>query len=194
MNTFENDNFKLTIDLDSDPINPRGNDNMFTIYCDHKRYDLGDKKDVKPPSYCYCWEQVKAFLIREKNAVIIEPIYMYDHSGITISTKPFSCKWDSGQIGFIYVSREKLLEEYNCKRITKKIRETAMQVLEAEIKEYDQYLTGDVYFFELLDKRTNEEDSCYGFFGSNIFENGMSDYLSDECIESLELKKSYKTV
>lgn len=42
---------------------------------------------------------------------IILPLFLYDHSGITISTGPFSCPWDSGQVGWIYAEKKKLIEE-----------------------------------------------------------------------------------
>lgn len=29
------------------------------------------------------------------------PLYLYDHSGITMNTTGFSCPWDSGQVGWI---------------------------------------------------------------------------------------------
>jgi len=45
-----------------------------------------------------------------ENAVIL-PVYMYDHSGITINTDGFSCPWDSGQVGVIFCTRERFLKE-----------------------------------------------------------------------------------
>ena len=34
------------------------------------------------------------------------PLYLYDHSGITMNTTGFSCPWDSGQVGWIYAFKE----------------------------------------------------------------------------------------
>ena len=42
---------------------------------------------------------------------VILPLYLYDHSGITMSTSVFSCPWDSGQVGWIYAEKKKLIEE-----------------------------------------------------------------------------------
>ena len=55
------------------------------------------------------WAEVK------KNYVIL-PVYMYDHSGVTINTGGFSCGWDSGQVGWIYCEKKKLLEETGYKK------------------------------------------------------------------------------
>ena len=35
----------------------------------------------------------------ELNSVaIVQPLYLYDHGGITMNTTGFSCSWDSGQV------------------------------------------------------------------------------------------------
>lgn len=52
--------------------------------------------------------KVKAAL-DEKVAML--PLFLYDHSGITMSTGPFHCPWDSGQVGFIYMTYEKFFDE-----------------------------------------------------------------------------------
>lgn len=101
--------------------------------------------------------------ILEKNFVML-PVYLYDHSGITIKTAPFSCPWDSGQVGWVYVSREKILKEFSCKKLTKKIREKTEKILNQEIAIYDAYLRGEVYGWEVVDPETEETlDSCWGY-------------------------------
>ena len=50
------------------------------------------------------------------------PVYLYDHGGITISTSPFSCPWDSGFFGIIAVPLDKVRREYRWKNITAKRR------------------------------------------------------------------------
>lgn len=42
---------------------------------------------------------------------IILPLYLYDHGGITMSTGPFSCPWDSGQLGWIYALKQRFIDE-----------------------------------------------------------------------------------
>jgi hypothetical protein len=41
-------------------------------------------------------------LTEQIQGLVILPLYLYDHGGITISCSPFSCPWDSGQVGWIY--------------------------------------------------------------------------------------------
>lgn len=55
-------------------------------------------------------------VISEKYIVL--PLYLYDHSGITMNTTGFSCPWDSGQVGWIYASKEDALKEFGGKSFT----------------------------------------------------------------------------
>lgn len=113
----------------------------------------------------------------EKVAVML-PLYLYDHSGITISTAPFSCPWDSGQVGFIYVTLEDVRKEYSCKNVTAKIRAKVEAQLRQEVETYDEYLTGQVYGYVVEDAEGEEIDSCWGFYGL--------EYCKTEARESAE--------
>jgi hypothetical protein len=77
-------------------------------------------------------------------------IYMYDHGCITINCDGFACPWDSGQVGYIYVSRQKLKDEYGVKRISSVMLERAEKALRREVNVMDQYITGDVYGFQVI--------------------------------------------
>jgi hypothetical protein len=96
--------------------------------------------------------KVKERITEEFDRLFISlPTFLYDHGGISMSTGGFSCPWDSGQVGFIYVSREKVREEYGWKVITKKREEKIRGYLRDEVKVYDQYLTGDVYGYKVYE-------------------------------------------
>jgi hypothetical protein len=130
----------------------------------HSRYNLGDKDHGYTSKDQSSWGELRAKLV-EDGAVAILPVYMYEHSGITIRTTPFSCKWDSGQVGFIFVGKEKLLKEYGGKKVTKKKIDRALGVIKGEVETYDQYLCGEVYGFTVEDKDEKDIDSCGGFLG-----------------------------
>ena len=101
----------------------------------------------------------------EKNYIIL-PLYLYDHSGITISTGPFNCPFDSGQIGYIYVPIKDIKKEWNWKLLTKKRRLKIESILKSEVKIYDDFLTGNVFGYNVNDPYTGDSiDSCWGFFG-----------------------------
>ena len=43
---------------------------------------------------------------------VLLPLYLYDHSGITMNTGGFSCPWDSGQVGWIFADGNAIRREY----------------------------------------------------------------------------------
>lgn len=172
---------KLKLVHDSSPDSPRNWDNLGTMICFHRRYDLGDKHSYSSDDYS-SWEEMKKAIIKEENPAVILPLYMYDHSGISISTSPFSCRWDSGQIGFILVSKKKALEEFGGKIVTAKLKERIEKILEGEVETYTQYVEGDVYGFQIVDEDDDIIDSCYGFYGSDHKESGMLEYIDHELL------------
>lgn len=149
----------------------------------------------------YQAERVHAILDRH---VIMLPLYLMDHGNITMSTGGFSCPWDSGQVGWIYVTRDKVRENYGWKRITKQREQEVLDHLKAEVTVYAHLLEGDVYGFILesrpaqvydgdgdpvdrgADDLWDHEDSCWGFFGHDPFENGMADHIDEEHHELLK--------
>ena len=181
--TYEYLGCTIEVHHDPDPLNPRKEyDNVGTMVCWHRRYDLGDEKpsedagdhllqlarDAVSGSY------PEALLIKNRDKIlakhyVILPLYLYDHSGITISTGKFSCPWDSGQVGFIYCTMERARDEwgekYNPGITDDGIREKAIAYLESEVKTYDDFLTGSVYGYETKDPEGNDIDACWGFFG-----------------------------
>lgn len=170
---------KLIISHEEYPLNPRSEwDNLGTMVCFHRRYDLGDKHSYHHEDYSG-WDEMRKALEKEFDAVLL-PLYLYDHSGITISTSSFSCRRDSGQVGFIGISKAKAREEYGWKNLSAKRIQKLTLYLEGEVETYDQYLTGDVFCFEVQDEEGNFIDACGGFFGSNHKESGMYDHLPED--------------
>jgi len=188
--TEEYRGYTINISPDIDSPNPRKEwDNLGKMVCWHKRYDLGDEMPSESPdeyranlamdaitegeydfvfsgwkteSYHRIMRKIDKYL--DDNYIII-PLYLYDHSGITISCSPFSCSWDSGQIGFIYISKAKVREEYGWKNITSNRNSQIVKYLNTEVKTYDDYLTGSVYGFEILSADGESVDSCGGYSG-----------------------------
>ena len=171
----------LKIESDSTCLNPRvDHDNLSKMICFHRRYDLGDKHNIKTSDYANMEDLIKR---NSKKGDVVVPLYLYDHSGLTISTKPFHCPWDSMQVGFMIVTKETIQKEYG--RSTKKNLDKVMKMIESEVQVYDQYLRGDVYQFTLEDSDGHIIDSCGGFFGSDIQENGILEHLDEEVKEEV---------
>lgn len=150
---------KYTIQIHEDmyPTDPREDyDHLGKMACWHRRYSLGDFRPNEDPSDFY--KQMK-----QENCIFL-PLYLFDHSGLTMSTAGFADPWDSGQVGWIYIPAKRVREEYGWKRITKARRQKIEEYLKAEVNEYDEYLRGEVYYAEIYE---GEEliDCCGGFYG-----------------------------
>jgi len=99
LKSVEYKGYSIRIEPDDSAESPRTScDNLGHMVCWHRRYSLGDKHEFKEPA------DFREFL-NGQEGVIYLPRFLYDHSGITMSTGPFSCPWDSGQVGFIYATR-----------------------------------------------------------------------------------------
>jgi len=154
-------------------MNPREWDNLGTMVCWHPRYNLGDEQISQDDAQ----EYVNKFFNKKKYLTL--PLYLYNHSGITMNTCGFSCQWDSGMVGFIYISYEKIQSEYgsmNTEQINK-VREYLIN----EVKVYDQFLTGDVYGYIISNDENDHIDSCWGFYGYDYCLNEAKAYI-DSCL------------
>lgn len=176
----------LKIIADPDPLNPREDYcEASTLVCDHRRYNLGDADGHDKAcaairasrDYREQWEDFdgealdfshgpdlfKAIL--RCSDIVTLPLYLYDHSGITIRCAPFSCPWDSGQVGFAFMTKETILHEYGGKILSPAKRERAESLIRGEVETYDSYLRGDCWGFAIEDQDGETLDSCWGFLG-----------------------------
>jgi hypothetical protein len=114
---------------------------------------------------------MKEQIVLDYKVLSIKPLYLYDHSGITISTKSFNDRWDSGQVGWVIVD-EKQLNKI-CGEDYERSEEKLSSIIEGEVDTYDKYLTGEVYRYEVYEVETcslghehrNLVESCGGYFG-----------------------------
>ncbi|MDD9908540.1 MAG: hypothetical protein OXR62_02505 [Ahrensia sp.] len=158
---------------DPDAESPRDWDNLGTMVCGHPRYTLGDMHDFG------CAAEflvdllgldrdrdlsVDQLLARAEKVAVILPVYLYDHSGLAMNTIGFHCPWDSGQVGFIYVTLEDIRREYGISRVSAKRRAAVVDRLRQEVDTYSDYLGGFVYGYT-VERGGEEIDSCWGFIG-----------------------------
>lgn len=204
---------RVRIVQDEDPMSPREWDNVGIIVAWHRSYDLSDDGE-KPDCDSETWmrnlaaDQVNADdadliplehvqRILEKYFVML-PVFMYDHSGITLSTSDTmfracdSVGWDWGQLGIIYCTMEKAREEWDGS--DEDARKKAVSRMTGEIAVYDQYVMGDVWGYvceeatvcDHGDVHWDTLDSCWGFFGTDAKENGMRDAMGEEWLPLLD--------
>lgn len=107
---------------------------MGNMICFHRRYNLGDKHQFKTPEEFWNWYQENEDLM-----AVVLPLYLYDHSGLAMSTSDFGDKWDSGRVGYYYAS----LQDVKDFGYSEKDIPLIEARLEDEVKDYNSYLHGD---------------------------------------------------
>ena len=167
-------NFKVEINQAYDASDPLEMDEgiVSQFFCLHRSYRLGHFQPATPEE---CMEMIK----EQGTKLFLLPLYMYDHGSITISLQPFNCRWDSGQLGWVLVTKERVKKIMGWKRITSKRKERVMKFIESEVKMYDDYLRGDVYYYEVY-KDEELHNSCWGYIGDHD-----SSGLKEDCIDFL---------
>ena len=195
---------------DPDPISPREHDNLTTIATWHRHYALGDVQPrINPDEYLRdlladlsvvydadagLLDLMSAF---RRAGGIVQPLWLFDHSGITISLAPFSCPWDSGQVGLVTVLPSEIDDAFGDG--TEDKIERAMACLQDEVDTYDTFLRGAVYGFEVVSEWIDEHgkvmdtehiDSCWGFIDADRPGSGALDamkwYVADHLHDALE--------
>lgn len=173
----ENRIASLRIERELDPTNPREFTSLGTMACWHQRMALGDVQLKEPLN---SWVKNNA----PKGSLIL-PLYIYDHSGVTMRTTPFGDPWDSGQVGVIAATPDKIRKHLEVKRLTKKVLDTCKKILEEEVRIYDYYLQGMVWNYELIDCE-GESRFCSDFYGSTLEETGIERSLPFDAIHLLQ--------
>ena len=147
-NIFEKYQYKnhvISIWQDDNSDSPREWDNIGHMITCHRRYLLGEEtfnvEDYKD------WDDVSEHLKTNKGAIIILPLYLYDHSGISIKIGSFQglaqhAEFDSGMVGFIYATENDL-------KINNISKDDIQKALENEVETYNDYLEGNVYGYTI---------------------------------------------
>lgn len=132
--------------------------NKTKMICFSRKYNLGDEHDFKNPLEFKKWYEK-----HKEEICCIKPLYLYNHSGLSISTTPYNDKFDSGQIGYVYCLKSDFIEDE--KLLDNKIIENQ---LEEEINDYDLWLNNipPYYSFEITDEN-DDRIECMGVFEYN---------------------------
>ena len=200
--------------------NPREYSNLWTMLYSHRRYILWDEElenhwnsfeeDFaiyinnkfnileRESNYSLSEKEMnKIYKWIDKNIIYL-PLYIYDHSWITINTTWFSCWWDSWQVWYIYVHRDDILEEFIIDKLHKKFKDKTYSILKNEVELFDKYLRWYFYYFsieerdiKIIDWKTfywewETFDSCWWLYElTDILE--YNSIFTKEEIESCEI-------
>jgi hypothetical protein len=155
---------------------PREWDQLGTMVYWHRDYVLGDREIEEQEREALArggWVLLARYLRRFHGAVgpIIKlglidhsTISMYADGGVSLGDNRIgtdslgdSRGWDSGTVGFIYATRERM-------DVVGTPEDRIEECLRGEIQEFDDYLTGNVYGYVVEDREGNTLDSCWGFY------------------------------
>lgn len=153
----EKNGYRLSISYDSFTGNPREEfDNVTTMFCFHSKYLLDDdqrnkKNPYKADDFDSIEELVEKVTEDLGELAIVQPLYLYDHSVQSISTRSWigraqHAEWDSGIVGIVFVTKADMEKEFGKREDALAM---AQRALDAEVKLYDLYIRGEVYAFTL---------------------------------------------
>lgn len=199
---FEHNGKTVKIYYDNDASSPRDADELGIMLANgHRRYTLGDEQFLSGNNYSPArlrtgeYEAAAAALEhyaeRRKihlfprwckihlGSTVVLPLGLIDHSGISMyvggGAHPHDPGgWDSGLVGFIFdtaATREQIGTD----------PEHIEEALRAEVKVYDEYLTGQVYGYLVEDEDGDEVGSCWGMFGEEYVKQSGRDAAGYTC-------------
>ncbi len=183
----------LKIVQDSDMESPRSWDNLSKMIFVGGHKHLGDKHEVEFTEFFNSREEFidrGEAIVRKhfKDVAVCYAVHLYEHSGASISidnSYPYNDRWDSGTIGFAIVTKSDIRENWGIKNVTKKYITQAESILKGEVETLNQYISGEVYGFVIETEEGEHIDSCYGFYGDDFVNNGMTDYIDEELVKVL---------
>lgn len=152
---------KVLADEDGSSSDPRDWDHGTLMALTHRRYDLPNEAGA-PFDDLDGWREVADWLREIYNVAAILPVYMIDHGNVALSTGSYGDPWDSGQVGFILMTRE---GQDACGTPDDRLN----GLLSATVAEYGQYLNGEVYGYVVEDAEGDTVDSCWGFVGESDY-------------------------
>ena len=163
--TTDGRKLRLVIEQDQFPEDPRSWDNFGTMLCCYRGYQLGDcnsnkETELQLAEICRKYgksdEEIDEMTFAEEIQFILDqddvcglPLWLYDHSGISMSTKRW-CSWDSSFVGLIFVEKDFYLAQM-CLKDETNWKEQAKKTLEGEIETYSDFLEGNVYGWTLYE-------------------------------------------
>ena len=204
----------LVIKQDQFPEDPRSWDNLGTMFCCHREYQLGDcnsngDTELQLAEICRKYgksdEEIDEMTFVEEIQFILNqddvcglPLYITDHSGISMQTYRFDA-WDSSFVGLIFIEKDFFIA-HTCIKNEENWEKEAKKTLESEIEAYNDFLQGNIYAWTLyepivvirqsidgkeLSRKIDEEgevvDSMAGFYDPTLED--VEEYFDFEIAE-----------
>jgi hypothetical protein len=169
--TFKANGFTVEIHHDPDTENPHNE--QFARGCQlamrGDRYDWPNDAGIVFGDFDG-WGEIAGVLRANYDAVVVDYVYVYDHSGVSFTTGertyPFDDRWDSGNAGLAYVTRSGWKESQGAdwtgtdEEITQ-----AHALIAGEVEIYGQWAGGECYGYRIIDEYGELREDCWSYIG-----------------------------
>ena len=167
--TLQVNGFKVEILQDEDCESPRNMTHGCELAMAHRRYKWPNDADIDFDAF-QGWGAIEKYLREEYDALLVEPIYVYIHSGIAFSVgSPGNWpdqEWDAGVAGLGYVTKANWAETQGSEWAgSDEQRARAHELIVGDVDEYGSWANGECYGYIIKDRFGEEYDSCWGFIG-----------------------------
>lgn len=172
--SFKHNGLNVAIYYDDCAESPRTScENMTVLACWHRRSNLGDEQIEGGLT---AKELIRSLRAKGEKVLALLPLYAYEHGGITMSTGSFSCRFDSGQVGWGYVTKSGA-EEMGCVgsytddkgKTTTYDKAFFEEAIRSDVRTYADYLEGQCFGYTVEDDDGTEVESCWGYVGDLKF-------------------------
>lgn len=161
---------------DPDCDSPYDDDDAIKIVILHRNYSDPAKGECGRDA-----DEVLAWCKANEREWFITNLYMYEHGDVALRAgerNPFSCPWDSGQVGIVALKKSQWGRgkgERNAKRL---------QYAKDAAEEYGRWINGETYGYVVKNEDGDDLDSCWGFIGFDYVKEEAEDsakyYVKDE--------------
>lgn len=170
---------RVIADDDAHPESPRWGAEMGTMVCRDDRYTLGDTgpvvEAVRRMLEDYGIFATMRHLKAEFGTTVVLPLYLYDHTGISISAGPNHLDsespleqrgWDSRMVGILFDTAERRGDWAETIEVT--------DVLLGEVSDYDLFLRGENYLLHVEQKVVAETSTTLTWPDGSVTHEGAT--------------------
>lgn len=119
--------------------------------------------------------------LQRKGGVVL-PVYCYEHGNVTFKCSSFSDPWDSGQVGYAYMTTEQI-SELGWPKGKRGRKAAAEEYIRQMVGLMAAYVNGDICGFNIFDKNGEFVDGCGGFYESHY---GKSNLIEEMKVNAPE--------
>ena len=175
---------RLVIQYDQCPDSPREYDDVTKLSIrKHRHYDFPNEQAL---SFDSEFGELEEELANLEPTHYIFHIDCYEHSGISfsLSGKGMQCKFDTARGVWIITVPKSYTYDYSKteKRTIEYTEQQANEMAQSTLDEYNAYINGEVYEYNLYDEEGNHVDSWSWFYSLESIKDNLPTEWKDEDI------------